>query len=159
MDDFSKLAPLALIVMVVDLLESTSIARALAAKGKYKLNANQVGPRCDVVILGQIWRIDSACMSVCFALQEIVGLGLANCYMCIFCACIWGIDSACLHVLCMTAGDCWSRSGHLCFMCLLCARSQYVALTLLAVHVCLVCSLQEIVGLGLANFAGSACAR
>jgi hypothetical protein len=29
--------------VLVDLLESTSIARALAAKGKYELNANQVG--------------------------------------------------------------------------------------------------------------------
>jgi hypothetical protein len=43
MDEFSRLAPLALVVMLVDLLESTSIARALAAKGKYQLNANQVG--------------------------------------------------------------------------------------------------------------------
>jgi hypothetical protein len=42
MEDFSRLAPLALVVMLVDLLESTSIARALAAKGKYELNANQV---------------------------------------------------------------------------------------------------------------------
>ncbi|WIA34220.1 hypothetical protein OEZ86_012573 [Tetradesmus obliquus] len=50
MSDFSQLAPLALVVMLVDLLESTSIARALAAKGKYQLAAN----------------------------QEIVGLGLAN---------------------------------------------------------------------------------
>eukprot|EP00775_Hariotina_reticulata_P010081 gene10081-10236_t len=48
--DFQQLAPLALVVMVVDLLESTSIARALAAKGNYELNTN----------------------------QEIVGLGLAN---------------------------------------------------------------------------------
>jgi sulfate transporter 4 len=43
MPDAAKLAPLALVVMVVDLLESTSIARALAAKCKYELNANQVG--------------------------------------------------------------------------------------------------------------------
>lgn len=50
MEDFNKLAPLAVVVMLVDLLESTSIARALAAKGKYDLHAN----------------------------QEIVGLGLAN---------------------------------------------------------------------------------
>jgi sulfate transporter 4 len=42
MEDAARLAPLALVVMVVDLLESTSIARALAAKGKYELNANQV---------------------------------------------------------------------------------------------------------------------
>lgn len=42
MPDAAKLAPLALVVMVVDLLESTSIARALAAKCKYELNANQV---------------------------------------------------------------------------------------------------------------------
>lgn len=42
MEDAASLAPLALVVMVVDLLESTSIARALAAKGKYELNANQV---------------------------------------------------------------------------------------------------------------------
>jgi hypothetical protein len=42
MEDAAKLAPLALVVMVVDLLESTSIARALAAKGKYELSANQV---------------------------------------------------------------------------------------------------------------------
>lgn len=41
--DFQKLAPLAVVVMVVDLLESTSIARALAAKGNYELNTNQVG--------------------------------------------------------------------------------------------------------------------
>jgi MFS superfamily sulfate permease-like transporter len=46
MDDFSKLAPLAVVVMLVDLLESTSIARALAAKGKYELNANQVRVTC-----------------------------------------------------------------------------------------------------------------
>lgn len=43
MEDAARLAPLALVVMVVDLLESTSIARALAAKCKYELNANQVG--------------------------------------------------------------------------------------------------------------------
>lgn len=43
MPDAAKLFPLALVVMVVDLLESTSIARALAAKCKYELNANQVG--------------------------------------------------------------------------------------------------------------------
>lgn len=42
MEDAARLAPLALVVMVVDLLESTSIARALAAKCKYELNANQV---------------------------------------------------------------------------------------------------------------------
>lgn len=42
LDNFRELAPLALVVMLVDLLESTSIARALAAKGKYELNANQV---------------------------------------------------------------------------------------------------------------------
>ncbi|KAF8066266.1 SULTR2 [Scenedesmus sp. PABB004] len=50
MPDFRRLAPLAVVVMVVDLLESTSIARALAAKGGYELSSN----------------------------QEIVGLGLAN---------------------------------------------------------------------------------
>lgn len=46
MEDAAKLAPLALVVMVVDLLESTSIARALAAKGKYELSANQVCVPC-----------------------------------------------------------------------------------------------------------------
>ncbi len=50
MPDFTDLIPIALIVMVVDLLESTSIARALARKNNYELVAN----------------------------QEIVGLGLAN---------------------------------------------------------------------------------
>ena len=42
MPDLPQLAPLAVVVMLVDLLESTSIARALAAKGKYELSANQV---------------------------------------------------------------------------------------------------------------------
>ncbi|KAG2433274.1 hypothetical protein HXX76_008342 [Chlamydomonas incerta] len=50
MPDFVDLIPIALVVMLVDLLESTSIARALANKNKYELVAN----------------------------QEIVGLGLAN---------------------------------------------------------------------------------
>ncbi|EFJ51511.1 hypothetical protein VOLCADRAFT_79619 [Volvox carteri f. nagariensis] len=50
MDKFTDLIPIALVVMVVDLLESTSIARALANKNKYELVPN----------------------------QEIVGLGLAN---------------------------------------------------------------------------------
>ncbi|KXZ46976.1 hypothetical protein GPECTOR_39g470 [Gonium pectorale] len=50
MPDFLKLLPIAIVVMLVDLLESTSIARALANKNKYELAAN----------------------------QEIVGLGLAN---------------------------------------------------------------------------------
>jgi sulfate transporter 4 len=39
------------VVMLVDLLESTSIARALAAKGKYELNANQVGIASAVSVL------------------------------------------------------------------------------------------------------------
>eukprot|EP00195_Chlamydomonas_chlamydogama_P003258 CAMPEP_0202921966 /NCGR_PEP_ID=MMETSP1392-20130828/77673_1 /ASSEMBLY_ACC=CAM_ASM_000868 /TAXON_ID=225041 /ORGANISM="Chlamydomonas chlamydogama, Strain SAG 11-48b" /LENGTH=735 /DNA_ID=CAMNT_0049615567 /DNA_START=253 /DNA_END=2460 /DNA_ORIENTATION=- len=47
---FSQLIPTALIVMLVDLLESTSIARALARKNGYELNYN----------------------------REIIGLGLAN---------------------------------------------------------------------------------
>ena len=50
MPDFVKLFPIAIVVMLVDLLESTSIARALAMKNKYELVPN----------------------------QEIVGLGLAN---------------------------------------------------------------------------------
>ncbi|KAG2489555.1 hypothetical protein HYH03_012006 [Edaphochlamys debaryana] len=50
MPEISTLFPTAIIVMLVDLLESTSIARALARKNKYELVAN----------------------------QEIVGLGLAN---------------------------------------------------------------------------------
>lgn len=49
-NDISQMLPLAMVIMLVDLLESTSIARALAAKGGYELHAN----------------------------QEIVGLGLAN---------------------------------------------------------------------------------
>ncbi|GFR50731.1 hypothetical protein Agub_g12988 [Astrephomene gubernaculifera] len=50
MPDFLDLLPIAVVVMLVDLLESTSIARALANKNKYDLVPN----------------------------QEIVGLGLAN---------------------------------------------------------------------------------
>ncbi|KXZ44585.1 hypothetical protein GPECTOR_65g203 [Gonium pectorale] len=50
MPEVAKLFPTAIVVMLVDLLESTSIARALARKNKYELVAN----------------------------QEIVGLGLAN---------------------------------------------------------------------------------
>ncbi|GLC36560.1 Proton/sulfate cotransporter 2 [Pleodorina starrii] len=50
MPDFTDLLPIAIVVMLVDLLESTSIARALANKNKYELVPN----------------------------QEIVGLGLAN---------------------------------------------------------------------------------
>ncbi|GIL90343.1 hypothetical protein Vretimale_18206 [Volvox reticuliferus] len=50
MPDFKDLIPIAIVVMLVDLLESTSIARALANKNKYELVPN----------------------------QEIVGLGLAN---------------------------------------------------------------------------------
>ncbi|KAG2497041.1 hypothetical protein HYH03_005043 [Edaphochlamys debaryana] len=50
MPDFVDLIPIAIVVMVVDLLESTSIARALATKNKYELVPN----------------------------QEIIGLGLAN---------------------------------------------------------------------------------
>ncbi|PNW70519.1 hypothetical protein CHLRE_17g723350v5 [Chlamydomonas reinhardtii] len=50
MPEISQLFPTAIVVMLVDLLESTSIARALARKNKYELHAN----------------------------QEIVGLGLAN---------------------------------------------------------------------------------
>jgi len=49
-EDFGKLIPVALVVMLVDLLESTSIARALARKNGYQLNYN----------------------------LEIIGLGLAN---------------------------------------------------------------------------------
>ena len=45
-----------MVVMLVDLLESTSIARALAAKGDYELSANQVG---WVGILGGVY------LSVC----------------------------------------------------------------------------------------------
>lgn len=40
--DAGRLAPLAAVVMLVDLLESTSIARMLAAKAGYELSANQV---------------------------------------------------------------------------------------------------------------------
>lgn len=50
MNEFKDLLPIAIVVMLVDLLESTSIARALANKNKYELVPN----------------------------QEIVGLGLAN---------------------------------------------------------------------------------
>ncbi|PNH07849.1 Proton/sulfate cotransporter 2 [Tetrabaena socialis] len=50
MPEFVQLIPIAIVVMLVDLLESTSIARALANKNKYELVPN----------------------------QEIVGLGLAN---------------------------------------------------------------------------------
>ncbi|PNG99947.1 Proton/sulfate cotransporter 2, partial [Tetrabaena socialis] len=50
MPEVGKLFPTAIVVMLVDLLESTSIARALARKNKYELVPN----------------------------QEIVGLGLAN---------------------------------------------------------------------------------
>lgn len=50
MDKFSDLLPIAAIVMIVDLMESTSIARAVAAKNRYELVPN----------------------------QEIIGLGIAN---------------------------------------------------------------------------------
>jgi sulfate transporter 4 len=36
------LLPIALVIMIVDLLESTSIARALARKSKYKIEWNSV---------------------------------------------------------------------------------------------------------------------
>ncbi|GFR48515.1 hypothetical protein Agub_g10409, partial [Astrephomene gubernaculifera] len=41
MPEINKLFPTAIVVMLVDLLESTSIARALARKNKYELVANQ----------------------------------------------------------------------------------------------------------------------
>jgi sulfate transporter 4 len=41
--NFPGLIKLAIIVWIIDLLESTSIARALAMKNGYKLNVTQVG--------------------------------------------------------------------------------------------------------------------
>ncbi len=43
LDNIAPLMKLALIVWLIDLLESTSIARALAMKNGYKLNVTQVG--------------------------------------------------------------------------------------------------------------------
>lgn len=50
MPNFSELIPVAVVVMIVDLMESTSIARAVAAKNRYEIVAN----------------------------TEIIGLGIAN---------------------------------------------------------------------------------
>lgn len=41
-EKFGQLMPIAIVVMLVDLLESTSIARALARKNGYELNYNLV---------------------------------------------------------------------------------------------------------------------
>jgi sorbitol-specific phosphotransferase system component IIBC len=81
MEDFSRLAPLALVVMLVDLLESTSIARALAAKGKYELNANQVGNillsaicafcvSCSCLVVMLVDLLDSTSIACALAAKE-----------------------------------------------------------------------------------------
>jgi MFS superfamily sulfate permease-like transporter len=55
MADFARLAPLAVVVMLVDLLESTSIVRALAAKRGYELRPNQVMQAACVLASCELW--------------------------------------------------------------------------------------------------------